>query len=121
VRAPCALALLLALPIAAPGRAAGYLAPEQARGQAVDARGDLFSVGAILYEMLTGRRAFLGESVVETLHAVIAHQPPPLGDARLDHLLSRCLAKNPAQRIASARELEQELLSLREAGLVSPA
>ena len=59
----------------------GYMAPEQVRGQAADARSDLFALGAILYEMLTGRRAFHGASYVETLHSILNDEPPPLSDA----------------------------------------
>jgi pimeloyl-ACP methyl ester carboxylesterase len=91
---------------------AGYASPEQARGLAVDARSDLFAVGAILYELVSGRRAFAGASSVDTLHAVLHHEVPPLGVPALDRLLARCLAKDPAQRFAGARELEAALLSL---------
>ncbi len=91
---------------------AGYASPEQARGQPVDARADLFAVGAILYELLSGRRAFQRGSAVETLHAIIHDQAPPLGAPALDRVIDRCLAKDPARRFASARELEVALLQL---------
>jgi serine/threonine protein kinase len=90
----------------------GYLAPEQANGEAVDARTDLFSVGAILYELVTGRRAFFGESAIETLHAIVASDPPPTGHPEIDAVLARCLEKRPDARIGSARELERELESV---------
>jgi two-component system, cell cycle response regulator len=94
----------------------GYLAPEQARGQKADERSDLFSVGAILYELVTGKRAFFRDSAIETLHSVITDDPPPIGHAALDAVLRRCLAKNPAERIPSARELEAELLRILDDG-----
>ena len=90
----------------------GYLAPEQARGESVDARADLFAVGAILYELVSGRRAFAKSSAVETLHAVLVEDPPPIGLPRLDALLARCLAKNPDGRFATARDLEAAILAL---------
>ena len=63
---------------------AGYMSPEQVRGQQADARSDVFAFGAVLYEMLTGRRAFTGDSVVETMNAILTSDPPPRagGDAR---------------------------------------
>jgi diguanylate cyclase (GGDEF)-like protein len=90
----------------------GYLAPEQARGENVDGRADLFAVGAILYELVSGRRAFAKASAVETLHAVLVEDPPPLGSPRLDALIARCLAKKPEARVANARELEAALAEL---------
>jgi diguanylate cyclase (GGDEF)-like protein len=90
----------------------GYLSPEQAKGLPTDARSDLFSVGAILHELVTGKRAFYGGSAVETLHAVIADEPPRTGHAAIDALLSRCLAKDPEDRFASATELHAELSRL---------
>jgi diguanylate cyclase (GGDEF)-like protein len=84
----------------------GYLAPEQARGLPVDARGDLFAVGAILYEIVSGRPAFEGPSPVETLHAIINDEPAEVAPPRLDALLRAALAKDPQKRVASARDLE---------------
>jgi serine/threonine protein kinase len=97
----------------------GYLAPEQARGEAVDARADLFAVGAILYELLTGRRAFDKPTAVETLHAILVQDPPPLERAPLDAIVRRCLAKSPDDRIASARDLELALAALADPVRVS--
>jgi diguanylate cyclase (GGDEF)-like protein len=91
---------------------AGYLAPEQASGQPVDERSDIFAVGAILYELVSGQRAFRGTSILATLTAVISEEPPPLEPPALDAVLRRCLTKDPAQRIGSARELESTLLEL---------
>ncbi len=86
----------------------GYLAPEQARGQEADARADLFAAGAILYEMLTGQRAFGGDSVADRLTATLATDPlerAPALPAPLSRLLRRCLEKRPAERFQSARDL----------------
>jgi diguanylate cyclase (GGDEF)-like protein len=90
----------------------GYLSPEQARGRPIDHRSDLFSVGAILYELVTGRRAFDGDSPLDTLHAVVSGEPTPTGDAPLDAVLQRCLAKRVEDRTASARALETALREL---------
>ncbi len=74
-----------------------YMAPEQAQGQAVDARADIFSFGAVLYEMLGGRTAFSRDSEINTLMAVLSSTPPPLAaPADLVRVVSRCLEKNPA-------------------------
>ncbi len=89
----------------------GYLAPEQARGQPVKASADLFALGAILFELLTGTRAFVAETSVDTLRAVLDHDPPPPSSMRagvpawLDPIVARCLAKDPAERFESARDL----------------
>jgi serine/threonine protein kinase len=88
----------------------GYLSPEQAKGEPVDARTDLFSAGAILHELVTGQRAFLRNSAIETLHAVVVDHPPPTGQADVDPVLRRCMEKDPAARIGSARELEAALV-----------
>jgi serine/threonine protein kinase len=90
-----------------------YMAPEQVLGHETDARTDLFSLGAILYEAIAGRPAFLGASVVEVLTATLHEEPPALaGDAAvvaLDRLIRRALAKRPADRPASAVEMLAEL------------
>jgi Tol biopolymer transport system component len=89
---------------------AGYMAPEQVRGQAVDHRADIFSFGAMLYEMLTGRRAFHGETAVETLNAILKEDPPEPDAAQriapvLDRVVRHCLEKKPHDRFQSARDL----------------
>jgi serine/threonine protein kinase len=88
-----------------------YIAPEQLAGRDVDARADLFSFGAILYEMATGRRAFDGESQAALVAAIMQSEPPPIAatDASaprgLDRIVSLCLAKNPDERWASAHDV----------------
>lgn len=88
----------------------GYMSPEQAQGERVDHRTDLFSLGAVLYEMVSGKRAFPGHSLA-ALVAVIHDNPPPVSSIRLEappvltQIIQRCLAKNPADRYQSAREL----------------
>lgn len=87
---------------------AAYMSPEQAQGQTVDPRSDIFSFGAVLYEMISGRRAFPGESMLETLSAVVMSEPPTL-DSPLASVVSRCLMKRPDLRFQSAAELKTAL------------
>ena len=84
---------------------AGYMSPEQVRGQAVDLRSDIFSLGVILYEMISGQRAFQGDSAIEAMNAILKEDPPPLADASFDRLIRHCLEKNPEERLQSARDL----------------
>jgi serine/threonine protein kinase/Tol biopolymer transport system component len=109
-----------------PGRVmgtVGYMSPEQVRGHAVDHRSDIFTFGAILYEMLAGRRAFRGDSAVETLNAILKEEPPDLIETNrnvapsLERLVRRCLDKSPEQRFQSASDLAFALESL--SGLTS--
>jgi Tol biopolymer transport system component len=89
----------------------GYMSPEQARGQAVDKRTDIFAFGAILYEMLSGLRAFDGETAMDAVTAVLNNDPPELPAAErrippaLTRIVDRCLKKNPAGRFQSASDL----------------
>ena len=89
-----------------------YMSPEQAQGRPADARSDLFSLGAMIYEAATRRQAFTGRSTVDTLHNVI-HAEPDLSalDERLARIVRRCLAKDPAARYASAKDIAHELRS----------
>ncbi len=93
----------------------GYASPEQAQGKPVDARTDIFSFGAVLYEMVTGRRAFDGDSPVSVLSAILTGTPPAAGTLRqgvptdLDDILERCLAKDPERRYKSAEGLRRDL------------
>jgi len=89
----------------------GYLAPEQARGEPADARSDLFSAGAILYELLGGRRAFGGATFAERLSAVLRDTPAPLDDPAGPAVL-RCLEKDPRRRFESANDLAWTLEGL---------
>ena len=105
-----------------PGIAIGtprYMAPEQATGEPLDLRCDLFAVGAILFEMLSGRPAFAGRTVVDTLHATLHEQPPALTGspavAAVDRVIRRALAKRPADRPRSADAMTQELREVRGA------
>ena len=90
---------------------AGYMSPEQVRGKEVDARTDIFAFGAILYEMLSGQRAFKGESSVETMNAILKEDPPDLETEKLkvspglERIVRRCLEKEPARRFHSARDV----------------
>ena len=89
----------------------GYMSPEQVRGEATDARSDLFALGAILHELLAGRRAFQGASHVETLHAILNEEPAPLAAGgreippALESIVRHCLEKRPEERFQSARDL----------------
>src|SRR5215813_475841 len=96
----------------------GYISPEQLKGRAVDQRTDIFSFGAILYEMLSGRRAFHGESAAETMSAILKEDPAELSDTNksvspgLERLVNHCLEKNPEARFHSASDLAFALEAL---------
>jgi len=93
-----------------------YMSPEQAEGKKVDARSDIFSFGSVLYEMVSGRRAFSGETKVSTLSAVLHQEPPPLEDAppELDRIIRRCLRKDPARRSQHMADVKLALADLKE-------
>src|SRR5215831_14659340 len=82
----------------------GYMSPEQVRGQEADHRADIFSFGVILYEMLSGRRTFAGESAIEVMNAILKEEPPELGETNakvspaLDKIVRHCLEKRPERR-----------------------
>ena len=90
---------------------AGYMSPEQVRGKEVDARSDIFALGAMLYEMLSGQRAFHGETSVETMNAILKEEPPELDTEKLrvspglERIVRRCLEKEPARRFHLARDV----------------
>ena len=90
-----------------------YMAPEQAQGQEVDARADLFAVGAVLFEMLSGRPAFAGTSAIDILHAVVHDQPPALVGSlavvETDRVIQRALAKSRDDRYQSAETMAMDL------------
>ena len=105
----------------------GYMAPEQVRGGAIDARTDLFAFGAVLYEMLTGRRAFQRETAAETMTAILREDAPALVGGRgdlspaLERIVQHCLEKNPVERFQTARDVAFALENLSGSGQVAPA
>src|SRR6202030_1164604 len=92
-----------------------YMSPEQVEGKELDGRSDIFSLGAVLYEMLTGQRAFQGKSQLSVASAILHKEPTPLTTLKpltppsLDHVIRRCLAKDPDERWQTARDLALEL------------
>ena len=107
----------------------GYMSPEQVRGKPADARSDIFSFGAILYEMLSGKRAFHGDSAADTMSAILKEDPPDLSVTNqnispgLERIVRHCLEKNPDLRFQSARDLafNLEALSGTSAQSLAPA
>jgi len=105
---------------------AGYMSPEQVRGQAADPRSDIFAAGAILYEMVTGQRAFQGTSPADTMSAVLREQPVDLvlrsgTPPALARLVRRCLEKDANDRFQSARDLRFAIESISDAHPAAPA
>ncbi|MCA1582973.1 MAG: serine/threonine-protein kinase [Acidobacteria bacterium] len=96
----------------------GYMSPEQVRGRPADARSDIFSFGAILYEMLAGQRAFRGDSAADTMSAILREDPPDLSVTNqnvspgLERVIRHCLEKSPEQRFHSAHDLAFDLEAL---------
>ena len=107
-----------------------YMSPEQIEGKELDGRSDIFSLGAVLYEMLTGQRAFSGKSQLSVASAILEKEPAPISSVKpltppvLDRCIRRCLAKEPERRWQNAGDLASELLWIAEggsqAGLVVP-
>ena len=101
---------------------AGYMSPEQVRGKTVDHRTDIFAFGAILYEMLTGKRAFQRSTSAETMTAILNDDPPSISQIvqttppGLQRVVHRCLEKNPEQRFHSASDLAFALEALSDSG-----
>ncbi len=97
---------------------AGYMSPEQVRGKTADARSDIFAFGAILHEMLTGERAFKGETMADTMSAILKEEPAELSESGknippgLERIVRHCLEKNPAQRFQATGDLAFDLESL---------
>ncbi len=100
-----------------------YMAPEQARGETLDERSDLFSLGVVLYEMASGRRPFKGETDLATLAAILERAAPPIGGAHaaLDPILARALAKQPSARYQRADELLADLRALQSGARLAAA
>src|SRR5579862_907767 len=119
-------------PLTAQGTVVGtfqYMSPEQVEGKEADARSDIFALGAVLYEMATGKRAFEGKTAASAMAAVLERDPAPISSvqpaipASLDRVISTCLQKNPDDRFQSARDIRLELKWIPEtvAQPVSPA
>jgi serine/threonine protein kinase len=109
--------------LTSPGTTMGtiaYMSPEQAQGKSTDARTDIFSFGAVLYEMITGRRAFSGDSIALILSAVLRDQPKPAAEIvpglprELEKIVSRCLQKDPNRRYQDAGDLKIDLQQIKE-------
>ena len=96
----------------------GYMSPEQVRGKPSDVRSDIFAFGAVLYEMLSGKRAFHGESAADTMSAILTKEPPDLSETSraiapgLERVVRHCLEKNPEERFHSAHDLAFDLQAL---------
>src|SRR6202035_366482 len=92
-----------------------YMSPEQAEGKKLDFRSDIFSFGAVLYEMVTGQRAFSGDSPASTLSSILRADPKPVANLRPDvprdveKLIARCLRKDPSRRVQTAGDLRAAL------------
>ena len=129
VGAPAVAGSLSMLPTTPPGQTQPgailgtfqYMAPEQLEGHEADARADIFALGAVMYEMVTGKRAFEGKSQASLIAAILASEPPamatlrPLTPPLLDHIVHRCLAKDPDARWQSAGDVMRELKWIAEA------
>jgi serine/threonine protein kinase len=108
--------------VTASGRIMGtvaYMSPEQAEGKPVDPRSDVFSLGIVLYEMITGDRPFQGDTHISTITAILRDTPKPVHERthaaprQLDRILQRCLEKAPDRRYETARGLRNDLESLK--------
>jgi eukaryotic-like serine/threonine-protein kinase len=103
----------------------GYMAPEQVRGLPADHRADIFALGVIFYEMLAGRRAFHGDTAMDTMMAIVKESPPELSSGQrqippaLGRIVDRCLEKNPAARFQSTRDLAFALESMSSASVAT--
>src|ERR1700674_1912980 len=99
-----------------------YMSPEQIEGKELDGRSDIFSLGAVLYEMLTGQRAFQGKSQLSVASAILEKEPAPISTVKpmtppsLDHAMRRCLAKDPEERWQTARDIAIELKWIADSG-----
>ena len=96
------------------------MSPEQAEGRKVDARSDIFSFGALLYEMVTGQRAFQGDSRLSTLSAILREEPKPVSEVveglprEMERIIARCLRKSPERRFQAMPDLKVALEELKE-------
>ncbi len=112
-------------PLTAKGTVVGtfqYMAPEQVEGKEADERGDIFALGAVLYEMATGKRAFIGKTQSSVVAAILASDPPPVSSVQpmsppaLDRVIRNCLAKDPEDRFQSVHDLKLQLMWIAEGG-----
>src|SRR5205823_13320484 len=112
-------------PLTGEGKIVGtfqYMAPEQIQGQAADARTDIFALGAVLYEMVTGKRAFAGKSQMSVMSAILEKEPEPISAVQplsppaLEHVIGRALAKERDDRWQNASDLKAELRWVAEGG-----
>jgi eukaryotic-like serine/threonine-protein kinase len=119
------LTAVQAAPVTEEGTIVGtfqYMSPEQVEGKEMDGRSDIFSLGAVLYEMVTGKRAFEGKSQLSVASAILEKEPEPVSAVKpltppaFDHAVRRCLAKNPEERWQTARDLALELKWIGETG-----
>jgi eukaryotic-like serine/threonine-protein kinase len=122
---PATLTAVRTAPVTEEGTIVGtfqYMSPEQVEGKEVDGRSDIFSLGAVLYEMVTGKRAFEGKSQLSVASAILEKEPEPISAAKpmtpraLDHAVNKCLAKLPDERWQSASDLASELKWVIETG-----
>src|SRR5204863_2798769 len=97
-----------------------YMAPEQLEGKDTDARSDIFAFGAVLYEMLTGRKTFEGASQASLIASILRVEPQPLTPAAVDRVVRTCLAKDPDERWQSAGDLARELKWIAESPAAEP-
>jgi eukaryotic-like serine/threonine-protein kinase len=99
---------------------ASYMSPEQAQGGVMDSRSDIFSFGAVLYEMTTGRRAFSGSTTISTLAAILNQEPRPATELapqvpyELERIISRCLRKDPSRRFQHMDDVKVALEELKK-------
>ncbi|HEY6867281.1 MAG TPA: protein kinase [Candidatus Eisenbacteria bacterium] len=122
-------AATVAAPISSAGQVVGtipYMAPEQLRGEPVDARADLFALGIMLYELVTGRRPFEGATAAEVTSAILRDTPPPAQSLRPDlpsdlgRIIGRCLEKDPERRVQTAKDVRNELEIVRRDTTAAP-
>src|SRR5215470_5510213 len=105
----------------------GYMAPEQVKGKPADARSDIFAFGTILYEMLSGSRAFHRDTAAETMSAILREEPPDLSATNknvqpgLERVIRHCIEKNPEERFHSAHDLAFDLEALSGTSATSAA